>query len=214
MLDNIKAVIFDLDGTLVDSMWIWKDIDIEYLARFGIEFEDELQENIEGFSFTETANYFKEKYNLKDSIDRIKSDWNIMAKDKYENEVFLKDGALDFLKYLKENNIKTGIATSNYRGLVDILINKLDIGRYFDSIRTSCEVGKGKPYPDIYELVARDLQMLPEYCLVFEDVIAGINAGKNANMKVCAVYDDFSLEQQEEKIKLADYYIDSFLDIL
>ena len=92
MLKNIDAVIFDLDGTLVDSMWMWKTIDIEYLARFGLEFPEDLQADIEGMSFTETAIFFKNRFKLPDPVDKIKRDWNEMAWDKYLNEVPLKRG--------------------------------------------------------------------------------------------------------------------------
>lgn len=214
MLQNIDGVIFDLDGTLVDSMWMWKSIDIEYLERFGIDFPLELQKEIEGMSFTETASYFKKRFNIPLSLDEIKTEWNRMAWDKYENEVPMKEGVMDFLEYLKEHNIPTGIATSNSRELVEVILKKHQLKPYFDSIRTSCEVEKGKPSPDIYLLVAKDLGLEPSRCLVFEDVPHGIMAGKNANMKVCAVYDDFSREDTTEKKLLADYYIESMKDIL
>ncbi|NLL73778.1 MAG: HAD family phosphatase [Clostridiales bacterium] len=210
---DINAVIFDLDGTLVDSMWMWEIIDIEYLNRFGLDFPRDLQEKVEGMSFSETAIYFKKRFDLPDSLDQIKSDWNKMAWDKYLNEVPLKEGVKDLLDYLKEKNIPMGIATSNSRELVDVVIDKLDIKDYFASIRTSCEVAKGKPSPDIYLQVAKDLKVVAEECLVFEDVIQGIMAGKNANMRVCAVYDKSSDKDKEEKIKLADYYVHSLKDI-
>lgn len=214
MLENTKAVIFDLDGTLVDSMWMWKDIDIEYLGQFGIELPQNLQINIEGMSFSETAAYFKEKFMIPDPISKIKDDWNSMARDKYANEVPMKQGAIEFLNHLKELGIKTGIATSNSMELVKLILQAHDIEHYFDSIHTSCEVEKGKPAPDIYLLVAKDLEVLPEECLVFEDIIQGIMAGKNAGMRVCAVYDDYSKDTDDEKIKLADYYIQEFSEIV
>ena len=96
MWKNKKAIIFDLDGTLVDSMWMWYDIDVEYLGRFGIEVPDRLQADIEGMSFSETAVYFKERFNIPDSLEKIKSDWNQMAWDKYTNEVPMKEGAAEF----------------------------------------------------------------------------------------------------------------------
>lgn len=214
MLKDIDGVIFDLDGTLVDSMWMWKTIDIEYLARFGLEFPTDLQGKIEGMSFSETAIYFKERFNLPDSLDQIKSDWNKMAWDKYLYEVPLKEGAREFLQYLKDNHIPAGIATSNSRDLVDLIIDKLNIAEFFASIRTSCEVEKGKPSPDIYLLVANDLGVDPKKCLVFEDVIQGVMGGKNANMKVCAVYDEFSEKDDQEKKRLSDYYIYSMKEII
>lgn len=214
MLDNVKAVLFDLDGTLVDSMWMWKDIDIDYLRKFGYEYPEDLQPTIEGMSFTETAIYFKERFHIPDSIEQIQSEWNRMARDKYCNEVPLKEGALTLLKFLKNNNIKAGIATSNSRELVDIIIEKLNIKNYFESIRTSCEVKQGKPAPDIYLKVSSDLSVGTEHCLVFEDVLAGVMAGKRAGMKVCGVYDQFSKADKNEIIKQTDYYIHSFLEIL
>lgn len=214
MIKDVEAVIFDLDGTLVDSMWMWRSIDIEYLNRFGIELPEELQSEIAGMSFSETAVYFKERFGLPDSLEKIKSDWNQMAWDKYMHEVPLKEGVLELLTYLKQNQIPAGIATSNSRELVDLIVKRHGISEYFASIRTSCEVAKGKPSPDIYLLVAQDLGVEPTKCLVFEDILMGVMAGKNANMKVCAVYDEFSVVEQEEKIKLADYFVTSMSEVL
>lgn len=214
MLQDINAVLFDLDGTLVDSMWIWRDIDIEYLARFNLTLPDALQKEIEGMSFTETAVYFKNRFDLEDSLEQIKNDWNRMAEYKYKHEVPLKEGALEFLKYLKQNQIQTGIASSNSKELVELVIKKHGVYDYFKSIRTSCEVEKGKPSPDIYLLVSNDLGVSSKQCLVFEDVIQGVKAGKNAGMKVCAVYDDFSAKDTKKKKEIADYYINSFKELL
>lgn len=213
MLTNKKAVIFDLDGTLVDSMWMWKAIDIEYLGRFGLDLPSTLQKDIEGMSFSETAVYFKETFQLQDSLDKIKADWNQMAYDKYTKEVPLKKGAKEFLDYCKENRIKMGIATSNSRELVESTIDALNIREYFDYIMTSCDVAKGKPAPDVYLETARRLGVEPCNCLVFEDIEMGILAGKNADMEVCAVEDEFSMDQIEKKKRLADYYIKDYFDI-
>ena len=213
MLRNKKAVIFDLDGTLVDSMWMWKAIDIEYLGKFGISLPPTLQKDIEGMSFSETAVYFKETFQIPDSLDKIKADWNQMAYDKYTKEVPLKSGAKEFLEYCKENGIKIGIATSNSRELVDATLEALEIRDYFDCVMTACEVTKGKPAPDIYLAVAENIGVNPMECLVFEDIEMGILAGKNAKMEVCAVEDEFSMDQIELKQELADYYIKDYFEI-
>jgi len=213
MFCNIKAVLFDLDGTLIDSMWLWKTIDIEYLSKYNLEFPKDLQSEIEGMSFTETAIYFKERFKLEDSIEDIKAEWNKMAEGYYKNQVTLKPYTIEILEYLKANEIKIGIGTSNSKELVETVLNRFNIKNYFDSIRTSCEVKQGKPAPDIYLKVAEDLEVNPENCLVFEDVPMGIKAGKSAGMKVCAVYDDFSKEFTDYIKKIADYYIESFEEI-
>lgn len=210
----VKAVIFDLDGSLVDSMWIWKAIDIEYLGKFGIELPPDLQDSIGGKSFTETAIYFKERFQISDSLEQIKEDWNRMAYDKYANEVPLKPGVREFLNYCREHQIRLGIATSNSRELVDNIVRTHDLADYFDCVMTGCEVAKGKPAPDIYLAVAKQLEVASADCLVFEDIVQGIQAGKAAGMQVCAVDDAFSRAQEKEKRNLADYYIHHYNEVM
>lgn len=214
MWKNKRAMIFDLDGTLVDSMWMWHEIDIEYLGRFGIPLPDRLQADIEGMSFSETALYFKERFQLPDPLEIIKRDWNRMAWDKYTHQVPLKEGVRDFIRQCRSHNILLGIATSNSRELVENIISVHGLTQDFSCIMTGCDVERGKPSPDIYLAVARELQVQPEECLVFEDIVPGIQAGKSAGMEVCAVEDDYSLYQTKEKKALADYYIRDYREIL
>ena len=210
MLDGIEAVIFDLDGSLVDSMWMWRAIDIEYLGRFGIPLPEDLQSKIEGMSFNETAIYFKENFHIPDPLERIKDDWNKMAWDKYANEVPLKPGIPEFLEDCRTNGIKLGIATSNSRELVENIALVHGLKDYFSCIMTGCDVGKGKPAPDIYLAVAKELGVNTDRCLVFEDIIPGIQAGLSAGMRVCAVEDAYSVPQREAKRELANYYIEDY----
>lgn len=211
---EIDAVIFDLDGTLVDSMWIWTKIDIEYLGRFGISCPEDLQSAIEGMSFSETAAYFKKRFAIPDSIEKIKADWNEMTREKYKNEVPLKPGAADFLKKCRSRGMRLGIATSNSTELVSEAAQSLGVRDYFDVIMTACEVSRGKPAPDIYLAVAERLSVSPARCLVFEDIAPGIQAGLAAGMKVCAVEDAYSLQKKQEKQELADYYIHDYRELL
>lgn len=214
MLKNIQAVIFDLDGTLVDSMWLWHDIDIEFLDARGLVMPESYQRDIEGMSFTETAVYTKGLFRLTESVEELKTIWNRMAIEKYTYEVPYKPGAEEFLKYLRQQNIRIGIATSNSRELVNAVDQALHLSDYVQQIVTSCEVEKGKPAPDVYLEAAFRLQVNPKHCLVFEDVPMGIMAGKNAGMYVCAVEDEFSIFQKEENRKLADYYISDYHELM
>lgn len=210
----IEAVIFDLDGSMVDSMWVWKSIDIEYLAKFGISLPEDLQASIGGKSFSETAVYFKERFRLPDEPEAIKADWNRMAWEKYTHEVPLKKGVRELLRHCRRQGIKMGIATSNSRELVENIVTVHCLEQYFTCIMTGCEVAKGKPAPDIYLAVAQALGVKPENCLVFEDIIPGIQAGKAAGMKVCAVYDKYSEYQDTDKRELADYYTCHFTELI
>jgi HAD superfamily hydrolase (TIGR01509 family) len=213
MLKDKEAVIFDMDGSLVDSMWVWKEIDIAYLGKFHLTIPEDLQRQIEGMSFTETAVYFKERFSLPCTVEEIKADWNQMAWEMYRTRVMPKPGAIDFLEHCKKQNIKLGIATSNSRPIVDMVLKERGIAPYFSCIMTGCEAKKGKPAPDVYLLTAEQMQVAPEKCLVFEDIVSGILAGKAAGMEVCAVEDAYSAYQREEKRKLADYYIQDFREI-
>ena len=209
-IKELEAVIFDLDGSLVDSMWMWKKIDMEYLERFGISLPENLQQEIEGMSFVETAGYFKEHFQIPDSIEEIGETWNRMAWDKYMYEVPLKPGVMDFLHTCRSHQIKLGIASSNSSALIMNVLEAHHIRDFFDCIKSGTDVIKGKPAPDIYLHVAKELNVNPQNCLVFEDITQGILAGKSAGMKVCAVEDAYSSEQWEEKIRLADLYISSY----
>jgi len=215
MLENIDAVIFDMDGTLLDSMWIWPDIDDVFLEKYDLQKPEGFHEGMEGKSYSETAQYFLDLFpTLPHTKEEIMDEWNEMAHDRYISQVQLKPGAREFICLMKESGKKTGIATSNSRFLVNDTLKALGIECLFDSVRTSCEAGAGKPAPDVYLLVASDLNVAPEKCLVFEDVPMGILAGVNAGMKTCAVDDDFSRPQDEKKRELADFYIYDFHNIM
>ncbi len=212
ILAETQAVLFDLDGTLVDSMWIWKSIDIEYLGRFGISYQEGLQQQIEGMSFSETALYFKEHFQIPDSIDQMKSDWNAMAYDKYSREVPFKPGAERFLEELKARGIKVGIATSNSIELVGAVLDALGAREMIDTVVTGCEVAHGKPSPDIYLEAASRLRAQTSRCLVFEDIIPGIQAAKAAGMYVFSVEDPYSEQFRKQKRAQADGYIRDYMD--
>ena len=208
-----KAFLFDLDGTLVDSMWMWGAIDVEYLGKFGLTCPPDLQKAIEGMSFSETAAYFKKRFALEASLEEIKADWISMSIEKYRSQVPPKPGPEAFLSWAAKQNIKMAVCTSNGREMVDAVLSSLNLARYFDCIITGCEVAAGKPSPDIYLEAARRMKVSPEECAVFEDVPAGILAGKRAGMEVFAVEDEYSLGMEEKKRALSDFYIRDYREL-
>lgn len=214
MLENVKAVLFDLDGTLVDSMSMWKEIDVDYLNRFDIPVPETLQQDIEGLSMYQTAVYFKETFGIEDSLENIQNTWNAMAYDKYTNDVPLKPYVREFLDILKTKGILCGIATSNSRVLTEAILKSHNIENYFLTMVTGDEVKNGKPEPEVYLTAASKLAVSPKDCLVFEDLPVGIIAGKRAGMTVYAIEDIYSMKDKEEKMRLADHYITSYEELL
>ena len=214
MLTNIDAIIFDIDGTLVDSMHVWTDIDDIFLEKYHLVEPENFHEGMEGKSYSETAQYFLDLFpELPHTKEELEAEWHEMAFEIYTKELQLKKGAYDFILDMHKSGIKLGIATSNSRDLAEGMLMNTGVWQYLDAVWTSDEAKAGKPAPDVYLKVAESLGVKPERCLVFEDVPNGILAGKNAGMKVCAVEDPFSNPQIERKKELADYYIQDYDDI-
>lgn len=214
MLENIKGVIFDLDGTLVDSMGIWKEVDVDFIKKYHLQKPENLDRLIEGKSCSELAGCFLEWFpSLTMTREEVVKEWKDMTLLKYQHEVRLKPGAKNFLEYLKEKNMLLGIASSNEKDLIKIALESNEVLGYFDSIHSADEVAGGKPLPDVYLKVLEDFGLKNQECLVFEDVPMGILAGKNAGMKVCAIKDEHSLNLEAEKKELADYYIETFYEV-
>ena len=214
MLTNIKAVIFDLDGTLIDSMWVWSKIDEDYFRVRNMDLPLNLKEQIEHLSFDETAVYFKNNFNITDTIEEIKKEWMDFAHVEYKSNVKLKPGVIEFLSLLKNLNIKIGLATSNTKILLEAGLQANDIYHYFDSITLTDEVSRGKDFPDVYLLAAERLGVKPDECIVFEDILPAVKGAKAAGMKVVGVYDDFSKEQREDIIYHADKYIVEYHELI
>jgi HAD superfamily hydrolase (TIGR01509 family) len=214
VFDKYEAIIFDLDGTLVDSMWIWKAIDIDFLGKRNMELPNDLQKSIEGMSFTETAIYFKKRFDLNESLEEIKKEWNELAYDYYKNKIKLKKNVKKVLEILKKQGKIIGIGTSNSRMLAELVIKHNGVKEYFDILITSCDVNKGKPSPDVFLKVAEMLNVEPEKCLVFEDTYAGVQAAIRANMDCFAIYDEIASESEEDIIRTATRYLQSYDEIV
>lgn len=213
MLENVEGIIFDLDGTIVDSMGVWKAVDQEFLRRRGLPLPKGLNKELESMEFTETARYFKRRFDLPDTVEEIIGEWMEMVQDQYRNKVPMKPGLKGFLEYAHGKGIRMGVASSNHTDLVRAALEGHKIEGFFSVIVTCGEVERAKPEPDVYLEAARRLEIPAERCLVFEDIPVGIRAGKSAGMRTCAVRDDYSQEQDEEKRKTADYYIESYAQI-
>lgn len=214
MFNNVKAAIFDLDGTLIDSMWVWEQIDIDYLGEKNIEVPENLNNEIGHLSFNQVAVYFKERFKLEDSLEEIKKSWSDIAYYHYSTDIKLKNGVIEFFNFLKESNIKIGLATSNSLHLLEAVLKNNGIYDYFDSITITDEVSVGKHEPDVYLLASKKLGVPPEECVVFEDIIQAVKGAKKAGMKVIGVEDVRSLGDKNAILSLADNFITDFREII
>ena len=201
-----RAVIFDLDGTLIDSMGIWRRVDQEFLGKRGIDVPADLFEHLPlGNSYIQTAQYFKDRFALSDSVEAIMNEWTLTVCWHYENDIPLKEGVTDVIKWLHNNDIRIGMGTSNSFDLAEAALKQHNLLPYFETIATGCQEIRGKPFPDIYLKAAEELGVSQQQCIVIEDTLSGIRAAKNAGMYAIAVYDEDADEHRAIINLAADY---------
>jgi len=205
MLD-IKGVIFDLDGTLIDSMQVWKVFEYEYLRSLGAEPRPGLGEVLRSLSSVEEAVYFREEYGVTQSVEEIVLGRNSLISIKYKTEIPVKAGVMQALMALKARGIRMCIATATERELVEPAIERLGFMDYVERVFTCEEVGVSKSSPDIYILAAEYLGLDPGDILVAEDALYAMKTAKKAGFVVAGVYDLSSADQEEEIKQTCDYY--------
>ena len=203
----MKGCIFDLDGTLLDSMDVWGKIDVDFLQIRGIVVPSDYMNSISSMSAAECAVYTIKRFNLSDSVDGLMREWNDMAAYAYGHTVRMKPYAKEYLSALRERGVKLAVATSLAAELYEPALRGQGIYDWFHAICNSDEVGCGKSQPDIFLLAAQKLGVAPGDCLVFEDILPAIKSAKNAGMKVCGVYDKAAAGDWEQIKTTADYAI-------
>lgn len=213
-VQQYQGAIFDLDGTLVDSMWVWKDIAYNWLQMKGISCGMELSATLRDMTFCEASVYIKKMFSLKESEAEILSDWTDMVIDDYRNRIQLKTGVREFLEYLSQNGVKMVIATSNFREACEAVLQSCGVSHFFSSILTADETGSNKSSPVIYMKSADRMSLLPAQCMVFEDILIGIQTARAAGFLTTAVYDESSRENRQQIEKAADYFITDFTQLL
>lgn len=205
-----EGAIFDLDGTLLDSMNVWRQIDIDFLGARGIEVPDDYMREIAAMGFEETAKYTISRFGLNETPKNLMDEWYDRALYAYTNTVELKPGVRGYLELLKKNNIRMAVATASERELFSAALRRNDIYDMFEAFVTVSEVKRGKGFPDIYIKAAEKIHMPVEKCVVFEDIIKGIKGAKDGGFATVAMYDSRSDYDWEEMKATADRHIHDF----
>ena len=207
----LKGAIFDFDGTLVESMYIWDTIGEDYLRSLGKEPHEDLKETFMTLTLEEAAEYYRTHYGVTLSVKEIVDGVNTMVEGIYRTRVALKQGVADFLAQLKDNGTRMCIATVTDRYLVEETLDRLGILQYFSEIFTCAEVGYGKDKPIIYRKALEHLGTTKNETYVFEDSLFALKTAKADGFTTVGVYDRH--ENRQDNLKnLADYYIVDFAD--
>ena len=209
---KIDGAVFDLDGTLLDSMFIWNTIGGDYLRARGIKPHENLDEKFKNMSLYQAACYYQAEYGLPDSTDEIMDGVNEMIAHFYMDEVVSKAGVAELLCELRKRGVKMCVATATDRHLVEAALKRNGINGYFGEIFTCSSVGHGKDEPDIFEAALSFLGTPRDSTWVFEDALHAVNTAKAAGFPVVGVYDK-SGRYAEEIQKKSDIFINRFSEM-
>ena len=205
----IRGAIFDFDGTLVDSMFIWDTFGEDYLRTLGKEPKENLTETFKTFTLEQAAEYYREHYSVTLSVGEIVDGVNEMVSEIYRTKVALKNGVLEFLRDLQIKGVKMCVATVTDRPIVEDVLNRLGIRDSFAEIFTCAEVGYNKETPHIYRAALEVLGTKKDETVVFEDALHALITAKKDGFKVAAVYDRHERHQTQMK-ENGDYYITNY----
>lgn len=211
-IKNIRGAIFDMDGTLTDSMYIWDIAGETYLKNCGKTPAPDLRERLRPLSLTQAAELFRQEYGLKQTIEQILEGFNRTVEHEYQTNVTLKPGVLRLLQTLKKKGVAMSVATSSPKAIVTAVLERLGILSYFSYIITCGEVGLGKDHPAIYNRAAALMKTTKEDTVIFEDALHAITTASSAGYYVVGVYDRSEGIDEDKIIPLCSLYLKSMED--
>ena len=206
-------LLFDMDGTLIDSNRIWKDVDREFLARRGLPYTHAYYEGVAHTIFPLAAKFTKEFCRLPESCEEIMAEWMVLAKDAYAH-VAVKPGVRAYLKQCKAEGRRMAVVTSSVPEHCHTALETLGLEKYFERVTFAQELGLEKRKPDIWLAAARAADVRPEDCTVFDDSLAACQGARAARMRVIGVYDGLFAQDEKEMRGYCDVYIKSFEELL
>lgn len=208
------GAIFDLDGTLLDSMDVWNEIDRIFLSRRGISVPEDYLQVVAPMGFRRAAEYTVERFGLPESVDALIEEWDALAIEAYQTRVRLKPGAREYLLQLKRQGVRLAVATASREAYFVPALKNNGIYDCFEAFTSLAEVERGKGYPDIYWRAAEKIGTAPADCVVFEDILAGVRGAKAGGFYTVAVYDRHADADRLELERTADWCIRDFFQLL
>ena len=204
---------FDLDGTLIDSNGIWKQIDRDFLARRNLPYTHEYYEGVAHTALPMAAVFTREYCHLEESCEEIIAEWMEMSRDAYA-KVPVKPGVRAYLKQCKAEGRRMAIVTSSVPEHCYTALKKLELEKYFEDVTFAQQAGMHKKHPDVWLAAAEKHHVRPQDCTVFDDSLAACSGARLAGMRVIGVYDSFFHQDEKEMRSFCDVYIQSFEELL
>ena len=210
-MTSVSAVVFDLDGVLVDSEHIWDEVREELARERGGRWHERAQADMMGMSSTEWSRYMHDVIGLAEAPEEINAEVVRRMQERYEVELPLIDGAVEAVRRL-ESSFRLGLASSSNRPVIDAVLERSGLAGSFAATVSSEEVERGKPAPDVFLEAARRLDVSPERCAAVEDSANGIRAARAAGMRVVAI-PNRQYPPRAEALALADVVLDSLAEL-
>lgn len=207
------AAIFDVDGTLLDSMQVWEYFARNFLRRCGVPVREDADDVVRYMCLSETAEFFINECGVVGTVEEVMAECNKMLEEEYFYNVQLKENVVLLLEFLKENNVPAYIATATDRYLVEAAIKRCGIDKYFCGILTCTEAGAGKTKPDIFYQAAEKMGRTPSETWIFEDALHAVTTAKKAGFKVCTIFDESEADHKNELQALSDIYVENFAQL-
>lgn len=209
-IENIKLFLFDLDGTILDSLKIWNDIDLLFFKNHNLIMGEDYHIAIAPLTLEETATYTKNTYKLDIDEEQIMKEWSDLAIKEYAENVNLKKGVKEFLDYLKNKNVHLAIATSCNEEMFKPCLERYGIVSYFEHFYTSQNLKINKSNTNFFKEILNKYKIEPDQILFFEDSLASMKCAKSLGFNVVAVMDKKWEKQKEEIIASSDDQIEDF----